>query len=87
MNKRETALSAQRMRLLQALRAAGNYGITTIQARHELNILAPAPRIFELRHHDKYNIHTIWTIEFTPEGYKHRVARYILLPGKYKGVF
>jgi len=80
----DTNVEAQRQRLLAALLRAEGAGINTIQARHDLNILAPAPRIYELRHHYGHNIQTIWTTETTPEGHPHRVARYVLLNGKYK---
>ena len=82
----DTSTQAQRQRLLMALIEAGADGITTIQARHELNILAPAPRVHELRHSHGRNIKTIPTIETTPEGYEHKVARYVLMPGAFKGV-
>lgn len=85
MSNRDTNLEAQRQRLLAALRQAGNQGITTIQARHKLNILAPAPRVHELRHDFGHNIQTIWTTDTTPEGFPHRIARYVLLAGKYRG--
>ncbi|MEE2731090.1 MAG: helix-turn-helix domain-containing protein [Pseudomonadota bacterium] len=85
-SRNNTNLEAQRQRLLTALRKAGAAGINTIQARRDLNILAPAPRVHELRHLYGYNIQTIWTTETTPEGYPHRVARYILMPGKYREV-
>lgn len=39
--------SSQRARLLEALQRLGS--ITTIEARKHLDILAPAPRILELR--------------------------------------
>jgi len=76
------SLPEQRKRLLEALRIGP---VTTIEARHELDIIAPAPRIFELRHNDDYNIVTLWETQETPEGHKHRVARYVLFSGKYKG--
>jgi len=84
--RNNTNLEAQRQRLLAALQQAGAAGVNTIQARHDLNILAPAPRIYELRHHYGYNIQTIWTTGTTPEGYPHRIARYVLMAGKYKEV-
>lgn len=80
-----TNLSAQRKRLLEALRKADHHGITTFQARHELDIIAPAPRIYELRHDYDFNIQTIRSEEVSPEGHKHIVARYVLFPGSYKG--
>ena len=85
-NVNDTNAMAQRQRLLAAFREAGSCGITTIQARHELNIMAPAPRVFELCHDFGLNIQMIWSTETTPEGYPHRVARYVLMAGKFKGV-
>lgn len=84
--KHDTNAAVQRQRLLQALREAGSDGINTIQARHDLNIMMPAARVHELRHGEGLNIQTIWTDEDTPEGYTHRVARYVLMAGKYQGV-
>lgn len=83
-SRHDINLEAQRQRLLTALTEAGSSGITTIQARHQLNILSPAPRVHELRHWYGHNIQTIWTTETTPEGYAHRVARYVLMAGRYK---
>jgi len=76
------SLVAQRARLLQRLKIAP---VTTIQARHELDIFAVAPRIYELRHNFGHNIHTHWRVDITPEGKSHRVALYVLLSGKYQG--
>jgi hypothetical protein len=59
--------------------------ITTLEARHELDILGVAPRIYELRHIFGYNIKTHWIRGHNPGGGKHTVARYILFPGKWKG--
>ena len=77
-----TNLEAQRKRLLKALTIAP---VSTIEARNQLNILAPAPRIFELRHDQGFNIITNWITTITPEGYKHRVAEYVLIAGKWEG--
>ncbi|MFK5914051.1 MAG: helix-turn-helix domain-containing protein [Woeseiaceae bacterium] len=77
-----TNLAAQRERLLSALLDAP---VSTVQARHELNILAPAPRVYELRHDQGKNIVTNWIVSITPEGFKHRVAEYVLLSGKWEG--
>lgn len=68
--------SAQRVRLLTALRKGP---VSTIKARHELDIIAPAPRVYELRHIDGMRIITHWRTETTPEGFTHRVAEYVLL--------
>ena len=63
---------AQRKRLIEWLRKKP---CTTIEARHELDIISPAPRIYELRHNDGYNIKTIWTMAINPGGRVHRVAQ------------
>lgn len=84
-NLNDTSPQAQRQRLLDALREAGSKGINTIQARRDLNILMPAARVHELRHDQHHNVQTIWTTELTPEGYPHRVARYVLMAGKWEG--
>lgn len=81
-----TNLAAQRERLLKALRLAGHNGITTIQAREDLNIMMPAARTHELRHDFRYNIQTLWTKARNAQGLEHRVARYVLFPGTYQGV-
>lgn len=74
----------QRQRLLEALHEAGAKGITTIKAREELDIMASAPRIHELRHDYGKNIQTIWETDENAQGFKHRVARYVLLSGEWK---
>lgn len=76
------SLVAQRERLLTRLKDGA---VSTIQARHELDIIAPAPRIYELRHDFGYNIATHWQTEETPEGHSHRIASYVLLSGKFTG--
>lgn len=85
-NKHDISVHAQRKRLLAALVEAGSDGITTFQAQTELNICAPAPRIWELRHEDRRNIKTIRTVEYNVEGFPHNVAKYVLFPGNYEGV-
>ncbi len=74
--------AAQRDRLEEALRAGP---VSTIRARKELDILAPAPRVFELRHDYGLNIQTHWKTEPTSCGKNHRVAEYVLFPGKWNG--
>lgn len=78
------SIAVQRKLLKAYLQAYGR--ITTIDARWELNILAPAARVFELRHNEGLNILTRWRTETTYHGISHRVADYILLPGIYQGV-
>lgn len=74
MSNHNTAHS-QRLRLLAVFETQAS--ITTIEARRDLDILMPAPRVFELRSMG-YDIVTIWTQAATECGRKHRVARYIL---------
>jgi len=77
-NPNKNSVIAQRKRLLERLH---KQPCTTIQARHELDVLQPAPRVFELRHNHGYNIVTHWCYEKNPGGGSHRIARYTLLPG------
>jgi len=72
---------AQRTRLLQRLQEKA---CSTVEARHELDILGVAPRVYELRHNYGFNIQTRWTEEKNPGGGHHRVAKYVLFTGKYK---
>lgn len=77
MSQHVNSTSAQRQRLLTALKKLGTLGISTLEARSKLDILHPSGRIKELRKLD-YQILTIWSWERTTAG-KHRVARYILV--------
>lgn len=72
----------QRARLLAWLREKS---ISTIECRHQLDILGVAPRIFELRHHYGFNIVKNMVEAENPGGGKHKIAQYTLLSGKYKG--
>ncbi len=76
--------SIQRQKIHSYLLKHGS--ATTIQIRHELDIMMPAARIHELRHDQGLNITTAWDDAINPEGSKHRVARYFLKQGKYQGV-
>ncbi|MEI6730188.1 MAG: helix-turn-helix domain-containing protein, partial [Pseudomonadota bacterium] len=67
---------AQQQRLLLALK---KQPLTTIAIRRNLDIIAPAPRVFELRHKYGYDIITHWKYEPTDCGKLHRVALYALL--------
>jgi len=73
--------ASQRQRLLKWLEKKP---ITTVEARHQLDILGVAPRIYELRHLHGYNIQTHWATGINPGGDEHRLAQYVLLPGKYE---
>lgn len=82
MKTRDNSLSAQRQRLRNWLFNKGR--ISTLEARHKLDILGVAPRIYELRHYENLNIQTYWVEAKNPGGSQHRIANYILLPGKWR---
>lgn len=79
-----TCTAAQRVRLLDRLREVANRGITTIEAREELDIMHPAARVQELRQRLQVNIQTVWTRDINAQGHAHKTARYVLFPGKYE---
>ncbi|MCK4870025.1 MAG: hypothetical protein KAS93_02835 [Gammaproteobacteria bacterium] len=72
----DTSSESQRQRLLKLLRKRP---VTTVEARHSLNIMAPAPRVFELRHNHGHEIRMEMVRDYTPEGFKHCFARYTLV--------
>lgn len=78
--KYDTNREAQCARLLSWLREKP---ITTLEARQHLDILAPAARVYDLKNEHNINIKTHWSNELTQPGVMHRVARYVLHPGKY----
>jgi hypothetical protein len=82
-NLNDTAVTAQRKRILERL---PQQPLTTVQARDELNVMAPAARIFELRYNYGFNIVTNWIVSVDSSGRKHRMAQYVLLSGKFRGV-
>jgi hypothetical protein len=72
-----TSANAQRKRLLEALQKLG--AVTTVYARDRLNIMAPAPRIKELREQG-HKIHTDRINIIDSNGCAHgNVARYVLI--------
>lgn len=71
----DLSAEAQRRRLLDALRCSP---ISTLEARHNLDILHPAMRVRELRL-DGFNIQTVRIGADTGFGVKHSVARYVLM--------
>ncbi|MBK8969820.1 MAG: helix-turn-helix domain-containing protein [Hahellaceae bacterium] len=77
-NYTDTSRKEQQERIKAALLAAGGSGITTIQARDELNVMHPAGRIRELRESGNH-IETIWTTSTNAQGHNHRNARYVLI--------
>lgn len=72
-------------RLLQALQEAQGNGITTIQAREDLDIMMPASRVHELRHEQGYNIKSISSFDTNAQGNSHSCYRYVLMSGKWDG--
>ncbi len=75
----ENTTEAQRQRIHDRLRLAGS--LSTLQARHDLDVLHPAARVMELRQ-SGVKIDTVWTHDLNGEGRLHRVALYILHPSK-----
>jgi len=75
-NTKSTSAAVQRQRILERLRLAP---ATTVELRQELDVLAPAPRIFELRHNYGYEIDSIRVVDETIAGHKHSVAQYALI--------
>jgi len=73
---KSTSTADQRQRILDRLRLAP---ATTIELREELDVLAPAPRIFELRHNYGYEIHSVRVMDETKPGHLHSVSRYALI--------
>ncbi|MCL1476974.1 MULTISPECIES: helix-turn-helix domain-containing protein [unclassified Marinobacter] len=69
--------AAQRARILDYLQT--HRVLTTLQARHLLNVMHPAARVMELRKHG-YNIISNWRKDADSEGRFHRVAEYLLMP-------
>ena len=57
--------------------------ITTIYARHELDIVQPAARVHTLRHKKGLNIITVMVKALNPNGSIHPFANYILKAGRY----
>lgn len=68
--------AAQRSRVLDFLRRYGS--LSTLDARHLIDVMHPAARVMELRRIG-HEIATVWSNETTPEGAEHRIARYHLV--------
>jgi hypothetical protein len=73
----DNSAEGQRARLLEALKRGP---LTTIEIRHDLDVLMPAARVFELRHNEGHDIEKIWVSRHTAAGNLHRVALYVLKP-------
>ncbi|MDR3477642.1 MAG: helix-turn-helix domain-containing protein [Gammaproteobacteria bacterium] len=82
MKKLNNTIKTQRLRLLRRLQEGP---CTTTEARHKLDILGVAPRVHELRYQYGFNIKTLWTDDHNPGGGRHRVAKYVLMQGKWTG--
>jgi len=67
----------QRQRLHDALRKSM---VSTLDARRDLDILAPAARVHELRHRFGLEIGLVWVQQPTDCGKLHRVGMYVLRP-------
>lgn len=72
------SLAAQRQRLREWFAVHGMIG--TLAARRDLDILAPAARVHELRHRFGMEIDLVWVNEPTDCGRVHRVGQYVLRP-------
>ena len=75
-NFKDNSAINQRKKLLDFMREHGS--ITTAQARAELDIMSPAPRIMELKRMG-HNIITVWDDWTSEFDIRHRIARYVLL--------
>ena len=76
LNRNDSSASNARAIIIQALRTGPK---TTIQLREQWGVMAPAPRILELKLRG-FNIITVPVSAYTADGVQHRgVARYILL--------
>lgn len=71
----ENDAGTQRMRLLEALKKQGS--VSTPEARNDLDVFAPAPRIFELRAQG-HRIDTVMVPIETAFGKVRKVALYVL---------
>ncbi|WP_063894744.1 helix-turn-helix domain-containing protein [Burkholderia stagnalis] len=72
----DNSAKAQRARVLAFLHEYGS--LSTLDARHKIDVMHPAARVMELRERG-FRIVTIWSREMTPEGGTHRMARYHLM--------
>jgi hypothetical protein len=79
------SLAAQRQCVITALRDMCE-GLTTIELREKYDVMMPAARVHELRWMFGFNIARMWTHDINAQGNRHSVARYVLLPGKWRAV-
>ena len=81
--RKDNSLAAQRQCVIDALRNAAD-GLTTIELREHFDVMMPASRIYELRWLYGYNIVRTRVHDTNAQGHSHNVARYVLLPGKWR---
>jgi len=81
MKKFDISSQAQRKRVLSRLKLGP---VSTVELRHQEDILAPAARVHELRHKENFNVKTFWTHADNPGGGSHKIAKYVLCPGVWK---
>jgi len=66
---------SQRLRLWEHIQQLGS--VTTIEVRRDLDVLAPAPSIYVLRHWLGYQIDTVWIYQETAWGKTHQIGKYV----------
>jgi hypothetical protein len=74
----DLSTTAQRARILYYLQ--NHRALTTLEARHPLNVMHPAARVMELRKRG-YNITTNRRKDADTQGRLHSVGEYVLMPG------
>lgn len=78
-NYNDNSAFSQRARILDWFKLY--HSLTTEQARREMDIMSPAPRILELRKRG-YDIMMYWADYPTADGQLHRMAKYVLMSRK-----
>jgi hypothetical protein len=73
--KYNNSAHSQCLRLLARLKQGP---VNTVEARHELDILGVAQRIWDIRHKMGYEVKTFWQTGSNPGGSSHRIALYVL---------
>lgn len=78
-----TSINSQHKCIEQALRGNPS-GLTTIELVEQYDIMRPGARICEMRWELGLNIKSVRVSDTTAQGMKHRVVRYVLMPGKWQ---
>ena len=81
---KNSSINTQHKHIEQALRD-NPLGLTTIELVEEHDILRPGARICEMRWELGLNIKSIRVSDTTAKGKSHRVVRYVLMPGRWRG--